>query len=141
MFSMTKRTRGKGFSRSAKQWEETISSHIGKSIDSGHLPDYLLNAALAYLGWEAFQDPIGLIYGPVALKLATASNVIAGAAGVVGLTLLGLSFGKQEWEHQPADVKKESGIVKEVICPPGFQKVYAYGKGWTCIRFSEGFLP
>ena len=88
-----KRTRGKGFRRTPKQWEETISDHIGKSIDSGHLPDYLIYAALAYLGFETFGHSIGgAVFGPIALKLAQSPNIAASVSGVTGLALLGAAY-------------------------------------------------
>jgi len=100
-----KRTRGKGFQRTSKQWEETISTHIGEVINRGHAVDYLLNIALAYTGYSLTNDWRGLIIGPIALKLASAHNVVAGAAGVAALSYMGLaSLSPPKTEQEAIDM-------------------------------------
>jgi len=138
-----KKKPNKGFKRTQKEWEKSIAGHIGKAIDTGKIPDYLINAGLAYLGYETFQDWRGLLFGPIALKLATGGNLAAGVAGVTALALLGLGFGgEQRIDFVKAEViKDEKGLVKEVKCPEGYEPLYYHGKGWKCVRFKEGFIP
>jgi len=90
-----KRKPRKGFTRSRKEWEESLATHIGKVVDnlSGKdLADLALVGGLAYLGYYHLKNPVGLLYGPVCLKLATSMNSTAGIAGTLGLVSLGLPF-------------------------------------------------
>jgi hypothetical protein len=80
----------KGFHRSGKEWEESIAGHIGKAIDNGHILDYLLNAGLAYMGYNVY-GPAGILMGPLALKLAQSPANAASATGVLVLGIMGLT--------------------------------------------------
>lgn len=57
------------------------------------LVDPVIYGGVAYLGWKAFGGVSGALFGPIALKLAQANNMAAGAAGVAGLATLGISHG------------------------------------------------
>ena len=58
--------------------------------------EVLSRAGTMYLGYQAFEKlsrgsgPAGVIVSQIAMKLATANNIISGAAGVATLTGLGL---------------------------------------------------
>jgi len=66
----------KGFTRSKKEWEESVSGHIGKFIDRINfkdIPNILMYGGCGYYGYKAFGNNImGAIIGMVGLKLATA---------------------------------------------------------------------
>jgi len=69
-----------------------LTDHAGKIIDNSNisqLRDAILDIGLVYFGIRAFGLH-GAIIGPVSLRLATAMNPIAGAAGVIGLVTMGL---------------------------------------------------
>lgn len=114
----------KGFNRSAKEWEKSIATHIGKFIDGmkeNDLMDLCLNAGLAYAGYETFKDWKGLLFGPISLKLATTSGggtpPVAQIAGVAGLLSLGLSFAAptlSEWVTNP-----EQGLIPSLTGKKG----------------------
>jgi hypothetical protein len=71
-----------------------VADHVGKIIDNSRIQeatDAIINIALAYYGVKAFGHIGGAIIGPISLKLATARNEVAGAAGVAGLAILGVA--------------------------------------------------
>lgn len=94
-------------------WKKTspelkhVTDHIGKVIDNSKLSDFLdftINAGLAYAGFRVFNDWKGALIGPIALKLATSRNLVAGSAGVIMLTGLGFCIGSsgiQEFIQDP----------------------------------------
>jgi len=85
----------KGFTRTKKEWEESVAAHIGKIVDnlSGKdIAELALMGGLAYLGYSHLKHPAGLLYGPICLKLAGSMNLVAGTAGTIGLIGLGLPF-------------------------------------------------
>jgi len=79
-----------------KKWgpdAKHITDHAGKIIDNSTISDVrdaVLDLALAYFGIKAFGRLEGAIIGPISLRLATSMNVVAGAAGVAGLGIMGL---------------------------------------------------
>jgi len=98
---MAKKKR-KGFSRSQKQWEESIARHIGKFIDNLTAKDIetlLTYGIAAYAGHQAAsnlgvpfpQSLGGSATAMIGLKLATSMNPIAGASGVITLAGVGLT--------------------------------------------------
>lgn len=74
-----RRTRGKGFRRSARQWEEAASRHIGKFIDRVKLSEALdvgLALGCGYVGYKTFfDDPAWFLAGAIGYKLAMTSGV------------------------------------------------------------------
>ena len=96
MVLQPKRTRGKGLRRSARQWEETFTRHMGEIIDKTKVSDVINVLPLigcGYLGYKALgqADPlIGTLSGLVAYKLATSPGEVAAAAGTAGLILMGV---------------------------------------------------
>lgn len=131
----------KGFNRSKNEWEETIAGHIGRAIDRIPIIDGLIYGALAYLGATALKDPLGALWGPISLKLAISGNVVSGTAGLLGLSLIGLSYPatKEEIVISPPEPAPEEP--EGVKCPPGYTLVYSIGAGWRCIKFPPGFMP
>lgn len=98
---VVKRKPRKGFTRSQKEWEKSIATHIGKVIDNLKGEDIInLTAAgiCAFAGYRAAKelgadDAIAMgaaSSGIIAFKLATSMNIIAGAAGTGYLASLGL---------------------------------------------------
>mgnify|MGYP001072124789 CR=1 FL=1 len=96
-----KRKPKKGFTRSRKEWEESLATHIGKVIDNLDgdqilkLVEYSIAAyaghqAASNLGVPFPQSLGGSATAIIGLKLATAMNPIAGAAGVISLAGVGL---------------------------------------------------
>ncbi len=68
---------------------------MGKAIDSGKLPSYLIDVGLAILGIQVFGDWSGALYGPIAFRLALAPGgtpPISQIAGIAGLASLGLAY-------------------------------------------------
>jgi len=91
----------KGFTRSKKEWEESIATHIGKiidNLDAKQLEELMLYGIAGYAGHQAAsnlgvkfpQSLGGSATAMIGLKLATAMNPIAGAAGVISLAGVGL---------------------------------------------------
>jgi hypothetical protein len=71
---------------------QSVTSHIGKIIDNSNLRDVadaIIMGALAYLGFETFQDWRGAIVGPVGYKLATTMGGTPPVSQITGLGLLG----------------------------------------------------
>lgn len=66
---------------------------LGEAIisNSDKLVDIVLKGGIAFLGWRTANHPIGAIYGLAALRMATSSNLAAGAAGVAGLASIGIA--------------------------------------------------
>lgn len=126
-----KRKPRKGFSRSAKAWEESIASHIGHVIDNSSLKDIseaALMAGLSYFGYKEFGVP-GAVLGPVSLKLAmTPGGVgipVSQTAGVIGLVSMGLAMQKEP-EVVPPD--EQGG------CPEGYKLSHNLFYGWHCVK-------
>lgn len=96
------RKKRKGFTRSQKEWEESIATHLGKFIDKltpQQLIDFLAYGIAAYYGQEAVrkqgvEDLNARVGGSamaiISLKLATSMNLPAGVAGTIGLGGIGL---------------------------------------------------
>jgi len=112
---VAKRKPRKGFTRSNKEWDESIAEHIGKFIDRMTVKDVeelLLNAGLAYAGYQLYKDWKGLLHGPIALRLARTwggTPPISQIAGVAGLLTLGLAFAAPtlaDWMIDP-----EQGVI------------------------------
>lgn len=91
----------KGFTRSQKEWEESIATHIGKVIDNLKAEDVLnlVGAGIsAFAGYSAAKTlgadegvAIGAgMSGIIGYQLAKAPNMIAGASGTAYLASLGL---------------------------------------------------
>ena len=91
----------KGFSRSNKEWEETIARHIGKVIDNLKGEDFINLMAAGICGYSGFvaakqlgaDNTLALGAagsGVIAYQLAKSPNMIAGAAGLGYLASLGL---------------------------------------------------
>jgi len=91
----------KGFTRSSKEWEESIATHIGHLIDNlkgEDLLNLIAGAGCAYAGYNAAviagADIAGQIgaagSGIIAFQLAKSMNVIAGGSGTAYLAALGL---------------------------------------------------
>lgn len=91
----------KGFSRSQKEWEESVARHIGKFIDNLKGEDLLnlISAGIcAYAGFNAAKQLGGdniqaagaAGSGIIAYQLAKSMNLAAGTAGVAYLASLGL---------------------------------------------------
>jgi len=117
----------KGFSRSKKQWEESIARHIGKFIDNLKGEDLLnlISAGIcAYAGFNAakqlggddIQAVSGAGSGIIAYQLAKSMNLIAGASGTAYLASLGIL---NLWS--PVDVAAAAvGRAKTMPFPFGF---------------------
>jgi hypothetical protein len=91
---LLRKEHGKGFVRSAKQWQASIADHIGQIADNLKLKDIteaIAMATVAYYGYKVFGSIHGSAYGIISLKLATSMNMPAGMAGTAGLMLLGLA--------------------------------------------------
>lgn len=98
---VAKRKPRKGFTRSQKEWEETIAKHIGKVIDNLRGEDIInLTCAgiCAFAGYRGAKElgadeavAVGAAgSGVIAYQLAKSMNMIAGAAGAGYLASLGL---------------------------------------------------
>lgn len=101
----------KGFTRSEKEWEESIARHIGKAVDRIDPLKAIIYGGLGYLGWKTFDNPFGALYGIVSFELAKSMNVVAGTSGVLGLVTLGLA-------QVPTSVLQEAA---EAVYPPSFE--------------------
>jgi len=91
----------KGFTRSAKEWEQSIATHIGHVIDNLKGDDILNLSAAAICAYGSFMaaKQLGASNelaagaagsGIIAYKLATSMNMIAGAAGCGYLASVGI---------------------------------------------------
>lgn len=125
----------KGFTRSKKEWEETIAEHIGKFIDKLTLKDVTeaaLMGGLAYLGYKEFGLD-GALIGPVALKLATTPGgmgiPVSQTAGLIGLASLGLAM------QTPPDIVEPD----EGKCPEGYKLSHNLLYGWHCVKLGMPF--
>lgn len=96
-----KRKPRKGFTRKAKDWEESIATHIGKIIDNLKAEDILnlvTAVSVSYFGYDAAKrvgandtDALkGSAIGLISYQLAKQPNMAAGASGVVGLASIGV---------------------------------------------------
>jgi len=57
--------------------------------DNEKLVNLAVNAGVAYLGYRAFNHPIGALVGILALRLSKSPNLASGIAGVATLTSIG----------------------------------------------------
>lgn len=114
---------------------QRVSEHIGKIIDNSRLQgatDAIINLALAYYGVKAFGHIGGAIIGPISLKLATARNEVAGAAGVAGLALLGVASTGRVQDIVEALINPEVVLVdgqrfgRDQIVAPSFSPDFPY---------------
>lgn len=98
---VSKRRKRKGFSRTAKEWEESFATHVGKIIDNLKAEDILnlvASGISAYGGYAAAKrlggDEVtalgGAASGIIAYQLAKAPNIVAGASGTAYLASLGI---------------------------------------------------
>ena len=71
---------------------ERIAGHIGRFVDRLDPIDTLVTVGASYMGYQFNNDISGAILGAISYKLARARNIVAGAAGVAGLTLIGASL-------------------------------------------------
>jgi len=100
----------KGFTRTQREWEESIAGHIGRFLDrltGEDLQNILITAGITYMGWKAYKSFYGVTFGLISYKLATSPNIVSAAAGLLGLGLLGLGFGTTATYTEPR--KTEEG--------------------------------
>ena len=113
---------------------QRVADHIGKSIDNGHILDYIAAGICAYAGYHAgeeMQQPIevkaGLAAsGLIAYQLSKSMNLVAGASGVAYLASLGLISawnpmrqGAQEaWQQFAETIGQPEVKPKEMLFPP-----------------------
>lgn len=128
----------KGFSRSKKEWEESIATHIGKFIDRLTMKDLIelgLMGGLAYAGYKEFGLE-GALIGPVSLKLATTPGgmglPVSQTAGLLGLVSLGLAM-----QTKP-DVVEPTGPEGQT-CPDGYKLSHNLLYGWHCVKLGMPF--
>lgn len=104
---------------------ERVSDHIGRAIDRLPVVDTILNIGLAYLGYELTKDWKGALIGPIALKLATANNIVAGGAGIATLAFLGLTGGgaleivKSQWQMEEEALRSGEPLYNNPIVENG----------------------
>ena len=109
---------------------ERIGRHIGKIVDNSSVKDIqeaVLNIALAYAGYETFNDWRGGLLGPVSLKLAETSGgtpPVAQIAGVAGLSIIGVK-GMHEWVS--GEIEREVDYYKSLT--PEEQRKWVRKKG------------
>jgi len=132
----------KGFTRSKKQWEESIAGHIGKFIDNMKGDD-LLNlfaagvcafggySAAKRLGGNETAALGGAATSVVAFQLAKSMNIIAGGAGIGFLAGVGVI---DVYDPLKAVVEKEVvvPVKKEII------DQWRLWGGWLPIWCKEG---
>ena len=91
----------KGFTRSAKEWEKSIATHIGHLIDNlkgedilnliaAGICSYAGYVAAKKLGADEVQAVGGAGSGLIAYQLAKSMNLVAGASGTAYLAGLGI---------------------------------------------------
>ena len=114
---------------------QRVADHVGKIIDNSRIQeatDAIINLALAYYGVKAFGHIGGAIIGPISLKLATARNDVAGAAGVAGLAALGLASTGRVQDIVEALINPELVLVdgqrfdRDQIVAPSFSPDFPY---------------
>ncbi|MBA7530981.1 hypothetical protein ES705_23192 [subsurface metagenome] len=124
-----------------------VADHVGKILDNSRIQeatDGIINLALAYYGVKAFGHIGGAIIGPISLKLATARNEVAGAAGVAGLACLGLASTGRVQDIVEALINPEIVLVDgqrfgadEVVAPsfsPDFPYELTCPDGYRLVR-------
>jgi len=48
-----------------------------------------INVGLAYASYDMWKDPLGIFYGPIALRLAESPSLPSSVAGLAGLATIG----------------------------------------------------
>lgn len=79
------------------------------------IPDVAVNLGVAYVGAKSTRHWSGALTGLIALKLAQAPNLLAGAVGIGMLTFLGLTafaqdLPQQDYTYTPATSVNVSGV-------------------------------
>jgi len=71
----------KGFKRSKKEWEESITTHIGKFVDRFSLDD-LITVGVGI--WAALHtnNPLATFHGMIGYKLARSEGIPSELAGL-----------------------------------------------------------
>ena len=134
-----KRKARKGFTRSQKEWEETIAGHIGRFIDNLKGEDVLNLVAAgisAYAGYSAAKQlganesvALGAAgSGIIAYQLAKSMNMVAGASGTAYLASLGLIHLWSPVEIVKAIVEIPEQVVERAKTLPF---PFGWGLDWT----------
>jgi len=132
----------KGFNRSAKEWEKSIATHIGKVIDNLKAEDILnltaasISALAGYLAGKRLNademTSAGMAASSLlAYQLSKAPNLVAGASGVAYLSSLGLI---SAWDPISGAVQK-AGVAPSLAFgslfgAPGVFWEYGRAAGW-----------
>ncbi len=101
--------------------KEQILNQIIEKLDKvGHVPDIFMKGGLAYLGYKSTEvegNPMagigGAVTALVSLKLATGNNLAGGAAGVTGLTLIGLGNAFKDVTKKAQETRPFENIIGE----------------------------
>jgi len=111
-----------------------ITDHAGHIIDNSKISDLLdvlINFGLAWAGVETFRDWKGALVGPIALKLATSMNIVAGTAGVATLGVLGFAYAAGRGPEEPPQTPSV-GPFTPGECPEGYTLMIRMG-GYHCV--------
>ncbi|MFH1327292.1 MAG: hypothetical protein ABIH76_00330 [Candidatus Bathyarchaeota archaeon] len=156
----------KGFNRSAKEWEQSIATHIGKfidNLDAKNVLDLFTAAICAYGGYRAGEvigQPIETRLGMAAsgvlgYQLAKSMNPVAGASGTVLLASYGLI---NVWNPLTEAAESAEQAIQKTIYPDQLEKALQelqkrqpglldiYSKTLTAMKMMPGlplwlFLP
>lgn len=142
MGSKTTKKPRKGFKRSQKEWEESISGHIGHILDNSTIKDIfdaLIMGGLAYAGFNRLKTIEGALLGPISYKIAQSPSLPAGIAGVSGLIFLGglMSAGG----GIPPEEGGGTGFwekTTELKCKEGYVLDWNIIQGWHCKPMRPG---
>ena len=149
-----KRKSRKGFKRSNKEWEESLSGHIGRLVDRLSFDDWLALAIGAVAGY-ATESWEGALTGMIGYKLATTrggSPPVAQIAGLVTLSGLGLASLAMQYDYLPdiptpgaKDVTVNSQTIQQagigpMVKPTGTKGNYVCPLGYTLVYLPHGAI-
>lgn len=133
-----KRKPRKGFSRSKKEWEETIASHIGKAIDRFTIDDFL-TIGVGIWGGLHMEDPLAGLVAAIGYRLASrpigGTPPVAQIAGVSMLAAIGIGglpmMGEERGRLEPTDKP-------DIDCGPNCDLRWSIIGGWRCVPLFPG---
>ena len=144
----------KGFTRSKKEWEESIAGHAGKIVDRLTFDDFLA-IAIGAVGGLATGSWEGALAGMVGYKLATTmggSPPVAQIAGLVTLSSLGLASLAMQYDYLPnipapgaKDVTVEGQTIQQagvgpMVKPTGTKGAYQCPEFYTLVYLPHGAI-
>ena len=135
----------------AETIKDILVERIKAATANMKLNDYLelgIDALLIYAGTKAFNTWKGGLLGPISLRLAKADNEVAGVAGTIGLTTLGVAMAAPDVATKIGEYLGTEGILEKWAADRGLRRdelqvtsvtfMESCPHGWFTIPYAGG---